>query len=113
MINNQSIPVHAISKCMLTSLSADEILLAMNVNWSTNFSGLPLELDTTVWMHYLDAIEILGKKARRELHENVMKPRSNNPTEQLLYGHLHSISQTIGVRRTIYVGHSGCVRTNS
>ena len=43
MINNLSIVVHAFARHMLTSISADEILLPWNVNWSTNFSDLPLK----------------------------------------------------------------------
>ena len=34
MINNQSIAVYTITRCMLTSLSVDEILLPRYVNWS-------------------------------------------------------------------------------
>ena len=28
-------------------------------------------IDTAVWMHYLDANEMAGEEARRQLHKNV------------------------------------------
>ena len=41
MIDNLSIPVHALPMCLLTSLSVDEILLPKYVNWFINFRGFP------------------------------------------------------------------------
>ena len=40
-IYNLSILFYAFFRCMLTSLSGDEMLRPKNVNWSTNFRGLP------------------------------------------------------------------------
>ena len=37
--------VNAFTRCMLTSLSIDEILLPRYVNLSTNFRGLPLRVE--------------------------------------------------------------------
>ena len=45
MINTVSIVVHALTRCMLTLLSIDEMLLPRYVNWSTNFRGLPLTVE--------------------------------------------------------------------
>ena len=44
MINNLSTAVNALLMRMLTSLSADEILLSRYVNWSNNFIGLALKV---------------------------------------------------------------------
>ena len=44
MIDILSISVHAFTDFMLISLSADEIFLPRYVNWSTNFTGLPLKV---------------------------------------------------------------------
>ena len=46
-IDNLSIAVHAFVRCMLSSLSADEILLPSYVNLSSNFRGLPLRVEMT------------------------------------------------------------------
>ena len=46
-IDNLSIAIHAFLMCSLTSLSVDEILLPRYVNWSTNFRGLPLQMEMT------------------------------------------------------------------
>ena len=45
MINNLSIAVHAFARRMLTSLSADEILLPRYENLSTYFISLSLRVD--------------------------------------------------------------------
>ena len=45
MINNLLKTVHAITRHILTSLSVDEILLPRCVNLSTNFRGLPLNVE--------------------------------------------------------------------
>ena len=45
MINNLLIAVYAFPMCMLTLLSADEIMLPKYVKWSTNFRGLPLKVE--------------------------------------------------------------------
>ena len=47
MIDNLSITVHTFAS--LISLTVDEILLPRYVNWSTNFSGLPLEVEMYFW----------------------------------------------------------------
>ena len=44
MMDNLSIAVHAFTVHMLTSFTVDEILLPKQLNWSTNFRGLPLKL---------------------------------------------------------------------
>ena len=46
MIDNQSTAFHALARHMLTLPSVDEIFLPMYMNWSTNFRGLPLEVET-------------------------------------------------------------------
>ena len=44
-INNLSIAVHVFARCMMTSLSVDEILLPKYVNVSINFRNLPLNVE--------------------------------------------------------------------
>ena len=44
MLDNLSITVHTFARCMLPSLSVDEILLPRHVHLSTNFRGLPLKV---------------------------------------------------------------------
>ena len=39
------IAFHTFAKCMLTSLSVDEMLLPRYVNWSTNFRGSSLKVE--------------------------------------------------------------------
>ena len=46
MVDNLSIAVYAFPMRSLASLSVDEILLLRYVNWSTNFRGLPLKVET-------------------------------------------------------------------
>ena len=45
MIDNLSIAVHIFAKCVLISLSVDEMLLLRYLNLSTNFRGLPLRVE--------------------------------------------------------------------
>ena len=45
MIDNLSIIFHAFNRCMLISISVDEILLPRYVNLSTTFRGLPLRVE--------------------------------------------------------------------
>ena len=44
------IAFHAFASCVLTSLSVDEILLSDNMNWSTNFRGLPIRVEMTSFL---------------------------------------------------------------
>ena len=45
MINNLLKTVHTFARCMVILLSVDEILLPRYVNWSTNFKGLPINME--------------------------------------------------------------------
>ena len=45
MIDNLSIADHAFTRCTLTSISVDEILLPRYMNLSTNFKGLPIKVE--------------------------------------------------------------------
>ena len=45
MIDNLSIAVNAFDRCILTSLSVDEILLPRYGNLFTNFRGQPLKVE--------------------------------------------------------------------
>ena len=47
IIDSLTISFHAFAKCMLASLSVDEMLLLRYVNLSTNFRGLPLTVEMT------------------------------------------------------------------
>ena len=59
-------------------------------------------VNTTVWMHHIDAYETNAEKTRRVLHENLpfwKKPWRQHSAKQF-YGHLLLISQTIQIRWT-------------
>ena len=45
MINNLLNAVHAFANRILKSLSVDETLLPKYMNWSINFTGLPLKVE--------------------------------------------------------------------
>ena len=66
-------------------------------------------VDTSVWMHHLDANKTAGEEARRQLHKNVAsnieQVLAAIPTKHQLYGHLPPITKTIQVRRTRHAGH--------
>ena len=47
IIDKLSIAVHAFVKWMLISLSVDEIFLPIYMNWSTNYRGWPLKVETS------------------------------------------------------------------
>ena len=61
MIDNLSTEFLTFARRMLTSLSADEMLLPMDVNWFTNLRGLRLTVETApfylehklLWGHIL------------------------------------------------------------
>ena len=46
MIDNLSIAFHTFARHMLTCISVDKMLLPKYVNWSTNFRGLSLKVET-------------------------------------------------------------------
>ena len=56
MTDNLSIAVHAFSMPMLTSLSAEEILLPMYVNSSTSFRVLPFKVDVAPFEKFLPKV---------------------------------------------------------
>ena len=85
-------------------------------------------IDTTIWVHYMDANKTAGEEARRQLHKNAAcnleqvlaatdgnytrmlrailnKSWRQHPTRHQLYGHLPPITKTIQVRRTRHAGH--------
>ena len=61
-------------------------------------------VNTTEWMHQIDATKTHSEKARWKLQKNTTryfdKSLKQNPTKQQLYGHLPPISQTTQVKLT-------------
>ena len=59
-------------------------------------------VNSTIWMHHMDADLAYREKARRKLHKNAMRY-----IEQIhqLYDHLPPISKTIQIKRKRHVGH--------
>ena len=56
MIDNLLIGVHTFSRCMLTSLSADEILLLRYVNFSTHFRSLLLKVEMASCLKHMYSV---------------------------------------------------------
>ena len=56
-------------------------------------------VDTTVWMHYMDANQMYEEKAWQQLHKNatsnIEQVLEAAPSKQQLYGHLPPITKTI------------------
>ena len=66
-------------------------------------------IDTTIWLHYMDANKTAGEEARRQLHKN-----ATCNLKQVLAATPHKtptvrppapIMKTIQVRRTRHAGH--------
>ena len=51
----------------------------------TQFLPGSCRIDTTVWMHYMDANKMAGEEARRQLHKNaasnIERPVGNTPQD--------------------------------
>ena len=63
-----------------------------------------INIDTAIWMHYMDANKTAGEEARR-LRAILNKSWQQHHTRHQLYGHLPPITKTIQVRRTRHAGH--------
>ena len=78
----------------------------------TQFLPSSSNVDTAIWMHYLDANKTAGEKARWQLHKNAAilnkSGGGQHTTKHQLYGHLPPIRKTIQVKRIIHAGH--CLR---
>ena len=59
MINSQLIEVHTFARCILISLSVDEILLLRYVNLFTNFRGLPFRVEMAPRLKHMYSILLM------------------------------------------------------
>ena len=74
-----------------------------------SFFQAAVNVDTAVWMHYLDAYKTAGEEARRQLHKyvasNIEQFLAATLPRHQRYGYLPPIMKTIQVRRTRHAGH--------
>ena len=71
-----------------------------SLEWIKNIVLLPSSdhINTTLWMHHMDADKAYREKAGRELHKNATCYTEQIPTKQQLYDNLPPISKTIHIK---------------